>query len=344
MMQMTVRPVRFVATLLVVLAVSPLATTTVRAQPTAGEGGPAVRAQFDALRDRAIEQVLLAARGEDGFLRANAIEAMQPIPTRALPLAQLGLNDEHPAVRFAALVTIGKLRLEGMGPSAVRMVDDRSPSVRAAAMFAAHQTGQDVDISPLAGMLRSPEPGVRANAAMLLGLIGDRSALPMLQEMSRLPLHRASAEEREIVRVQVAEAMVALGNDRALDVMRAGAYSNLDEVRVLSVQTMGRLRDRAMMASLPPMLRDGPIELRLAAAEALARLGSPQGLPTLLEAATHELETARAQAAFGLGLIADTRSAEALGRLLNDPSPLVRLSAAAAVLRAASAGGSRYRS
>ena len=67
------------------------------------------------LRESAIRIIQAAARDEDPFLRANAIEAMQSVPSRALPLAQIGLDDEHPVVRFTSLVTIGKMRLLELG-------------------------------------------------------------------------------------------------------------------------------------------------------------------------------------------------------------------------------------
>src|SRR5690606_5160331 len=136
-------------------------------------------------KDKALEQVLLSSRGENPFLRANAIEAIQPLPNRALPMAQLGLNDNHPAVRFSALVTIGKLRFANLLPTVRKLRDDPSPSVRAAALYAAARLGDNVDLSPLAAMLQSSNPGLRGNVAMILGLLGDSSAVPMMQEMTQ---------------------------------------------------------------------------------------------------------------------------------------------------------------
>ncbi len=44
---------------------------------------------FQAHRDEAVQQVLDASRSEEAVLRANAIEAMQPLPDRARPLCSL---------------------------------------------------------------------------------------------------------------------------------------------------------------------------------------------------------------------------------------------------------------
>jgi len=165
------------------------------------------------LREDAIRLVRESARDRDPFIRANAIEAMQSLPDRALPLAQLGLEDEHPAVRFTALVTIGKMRLRELGPAALRMLDDPDDSVRAAAMFAAKRCGQDVDISEMGQMLASSNPSIRSNVVMLLGMMGDPSALPMIESMARLPMSSRRVDElrQMIVRVQFAEAQVLLG-------------------------------------------------------------------------------------------------------------------------------------
>lgn len=283
-------------------------------------------------KDQAVEQVLLSGRSDNPFLRANAIEAMQPLPQRALPLAQLGLKDDHPAVRFAALVTVGQLETPGLGKAVQERLDDESPSVRAAAMFAARKLGLNVRIDAMARMLASQDPGLRGNVAMLLGMLGDRSAIPMMQEMAQVPMPRASAARQALARIQVSEAVLKLGDNTALDAVRAGAYSSHDEVRVLAVMIMGRTGDQRMQPAIRQMLENAPIELRLAAAEALARMGDDRGLSVALEGAKSQLEAVRSQTAFTLALFRDPAAARALVTLLEDPVEQVRLSAAAAIL------------
>lgn len=292
---------------------------------------------FDA-RDAAMEEVLKAARSDEAVLRANALEAAQAAPDRVLPLAQLALDDPNPGVRFAALATIGRLKLESLGDAAVRYRNDPNPSVRAAALFAAHRTGREVDISEMAQMLTSSDPTLRGNVAMLLGEIGEPSAATMLQETARVPMRRASAIRQAIVRVQVAEAMVSLGEESALDALRSAAYSQFGEVRVLAVSALGKLDDRRMQRGLEHLLQDQPIELRLAAAEALGRMGSNRGLQTMLEGAAFEIAPVRAQSAFALGTVDNPMAAQALVDLLRDPHPQVRLAAAASILKATAEG------
>lgn len=284
------------------------------------------------LRPVAVEQIVASARSPHAMLRANAIEAAQPMKDRVRPIAQLALEDGNPGVRFAALATIGKLRLTDLAPAVARHLDDRSPSVRAAALFAQRVCGANNDISPMAAMISSQDVGLRGNVALLLGMMGDRSAAPMVKDLARTPLKKSSAVQVAIVNIQVAEALVKLGDDEALDAIRSGAYSQFDEVRVLSVQMMGRMGDRRMERALVEFLKTPPVELQLAAAESLMRLGHKDGLRIALESSASALPTVRSQAALTLGLFSEAEAAEALGRLLKDESEAVRLAAAAAVI------------
>ena len=121
---------------------------------------------------------------------------------------------------------------------------------------------------------------------------------------------------------------------------------------MLAVLTLGRLGDGGMQGNLVTMLARPEVELRLAAAEALARLGSTEGLPVMLEAVRRADDgsvAVRAQAAVALGqalragpsgdapealqgLLLEAR--QKLVALLDDPDPTVRVAAAAAVLEA----------
>jgi HEAT repeat protein len=302
-----------------------------RAEPELPPAMPYAQ-RIEQLKPLAEQQILTSARSTDPFLRSNALEAAQPLSTRLTPLLQLALDDAHPAVRFAALAIIGRQRLVDLAPAAARLTNDPVDSVKAAALFAQQACGRKVDVSPLAAMIASPEPSLRANVALLLGLMGDKSAAAMVRELTRQPLRKSNAAQIAVVHIQVAEALVQLGDDTALDAVRAGAYSQFDEVRVLAVQMMGRIGDRRMERAMVEMLKNPPLELQLAAAESLARLGHPDGLPMALKGAKSELATARVQAAITLGLFADARASDALAILLKDPEEPVRLAAAAAVL------------
>lgn len=359
---------------LVSVAMVLLAAAAVNAQSGTPNQSPAQ--MLAQAKPKAIEQVLLSSRSDNPFLRANAIEAIHPVVERARPMAQLGLKDPHPAVRFAAAVTIGKLRISGMQGAIGDVLKDSDPSVRAAALYAAAQLGMQIDISELANCMASPEVGVRSNAAMLLALLGDRGAVPMMKELGQLPLSRRVSPARNAVyRVQLAEALVQLGDEQGFEGLRAGAFSSYDEVRVVAVQAMGRVQDQAMAPALQRIQATAPIQVRLAAAQALAQLGRPVDVGLVLQGAAYSAEEVltqarsmarqgmershqayvgtllqdaqareqaaaaiRAEAAFVLGLANNPAAISKLVSLLDDRSEQVRLSAAAAILRERPAG------
>ena len=311
---------------------------------------PEARAQFEALEPDALEQVLRSSRSDRAEFRSNALEAMQARPDRSLPLAQAALDDPNPAVRYAALVTIGRLRHTSLAPAVSRLRDDPVEYVRAAADFAAAKLGRRVDLTPLASLLASDNATDQGVAVNLLGWLDDPTAAPMIRELTGQPMPRASQEQIGIVRLQAAEALVMLGDDEALQPIRAGTFIIQPEIAITAVQIAGRLQDRAVTSRLRTLAleRDPkkPVadELRIAAATALAQMNIQEGLPVLLDAAqrqnvtfdgqTYPATGIRAQAAYGLGWFRDGQAAAALATLLQDPEEAVRLAAAAGVLRA----------
>lgn len=285
-------------------------------------------------REKAIALILEASRSTDPFLRANAIEAIQPAKQRALPLAQIGLRDRHPAVRFASLVTLGQIGRPELAEAIDPLLGDENPSVRAAAMVAARRCGAKINLSSLATMMRSPNPGLRSNIALLMGMLDEPSAANMLEATVKTPMHRASEVQQSIVRVQVAEAVVKLGKEKAIDAIRAAAYSPHGEVRVLAVMILGRLNDRRMIPAFEAMLDQPPQELQLAAATSLAQLGNGKGVAKALELSASQAAPMRVQSAFALGVMArDKRATRRLVELLGDPHLAVRVAAAAAILK-----------
>lgn len=325
---------------------------------SAGEG-PA----SGSLRERAVQEILAASRSGDVQLRANAMEAAALLPDRVPSLVRLGLEDANPVVRFAAAVIAGQQKLVDLVPALQKRLEDEHRlleaarerlteahgagrdtsslvsdvealvSVRGAILYAMRRCGRKVDVSDLSGMLASRSPGLRGNAATLLGLLGDRSAVPMLQEAAGRAMPRASAVQDRLVAVQLAEAVVRLGDDSALDPIRAAAYSDLPEVRVQAVDSLGQLGDRRMEPAMKQMLASKHEELKVIAARSLARLGDHEGLEVLLAGAGSEEPILRALAASSLGWFAEAKASAAVEKLLGDPVPQVRLAAATAVLR-----------
>ena len=75
-----------------------------------------------------------------------------------------------------------------------------------------------------------------------------------------------------------------------------------------------------------------PAEVRLAVADALAKMGNTEGSFVADEFATSEIDAVRAQAATVYGRVGRSENLERLRRMMEDPSPLVRIAAAGGVL------------
>jgi HEAT repeat protein len=308
--------------------------------------------RVSALRERALGLLVETSGGASPQLRANSLEAMSSTPVRLEPLLSAALRDENAGVRSTAAVLVGRLKLANLAPAVGPLMTDSSPFVRASAIFAMVKNGYEVDPTPL-GMflLQDPSARVRAHTAFLLGELGDPSALPMLKEAVRTGVPRAPSAEVRLMNVQIAEAMVKLGDEGQLESIRAALYPSRPEeleATALAVTVIGHLRDRGsidelvyLTAAWDEQRNYMPAEVRLAAAGSLAKLGLRRGSFLADEYAGHAIPALRAQAAHVYGEIGDPANLGQLEKMMEDSDGLVRVSAAAAVVRIASPTSAR---
>jgi HEAT repeat protein len=304
------------------------------------------------LRERAIGLLVENARGDSALLRANALEGLAGAGERAAPAVEAGLKDSNPGVRSVAAILIGRLGLSALSGSVEGLRRDESAFVRAAAVYASVKVGASMDATPLASALFNDASfRVRAHAVYLLGELGNTSAVPMIRQAARAPVPRGQEAAGRLFQLQVAEALVKLGEDDEREAVRAALYpSRPDELEAtaLAVQIIGQLQDRSAVGDLINLVeykdKSGnrmPAEVRLAAAAALAKLGQPRGTYIADEFFKSPDPALRAQAAAVYG---DLGLGENLGKLqamLDDESGFVRVSSAAAILRLTGPGGGR---
>lgn len=301
----------------------------------------APEAQVD-LREEATVLLEAATESDRPALRANAVEALQGDPARLAGVIGDALRDENLGVRSVAAMAVGRTKLIGALPEVEPLLLDPASRVRASALYALAMCGREIDPTPLASMLQDENPLVRAQAALVIGLLGDGSALPMLQEAARDPMPRAAVAEYRLMQLQLAEARARLGDTDALHEIRAALYPSRPEdleATALAAMIIGEIEDRGAIDQLVLLTarrdeRGGlmPPEVRLAAAGSLAQLGLRRGGFIGREYADHDRATVRAQAAYVLGRIGSTEGLSTLADLLGDRSSQVRVSAAAAVL------------
>lgn len=277
-------------------------------------------------------------------LRANAIEGLAKAPDVLRPLLGRALVDTNRGVRFVAANVVAKAGLCDQSALLEPLVRDESDSVRAGAIAGLVECGVRVDQSPLAGMLRSDDPEIRANAYLALGLIGNRSSAPMIRESLGKGMRLVNSLRVKLVEIQGGEALVRLGDTAEIEPIRAALFApgEQGELTVLACQILGRLGDQQSQGALFRLSRPSgedvrPIEIRLAALRALADLGVPDRAQLLQSTAPYLKDLSpmvRAQACFTVGAIGGDAAVQALVPLMADLDPNVQVAAAGAILTA----------
>jgi len=302
-----------------------------------------------ALRERALQLVDEYSRHPKDEVRLIAADAAQLAPTRLQETLRRCLRDPSIPVRTTALISVGKAGVQDFAPEAASLTRDESPFVQCAAIYAAaklHQPGNPspVDRSPLAyHLLNDPTTRVRAHAAFILGELGDPSALPLLRDAGKAKITRARPIELTLMQLQIAEAMVKLGDDAPLEGLRAALYPSRAEdleASALAIQILGEVKDRGSIDNLKYLSaelvagRYQPAEIRLEIARALAKMDVREGGFLADQFAGSPEVPLRMQAAGVYGFTAQPSDFRVLEAMLDDPSDLVKASAASALLRA----------
>lgn len=309
--------------------------------PTKNYTDPVIRS---ALREQAIETILASGRSQDPSIRANATECALLAPARLEPLVAAGLKDDNLGVRSISAVVAGKARIRTLTPALRPLLSDPSPYVRASAIFGLRRCGEEVDPTPLSTiLLEDPAVKVRAHVAYLVGEMGDKSAVGMLRAAARRPMPRTAESEIRLFQLQIAEALVKLGEESQIHSIRAALYpSRLEELEAtaLAVQIIGTLKDQGAKDQLMYLSgkqdKDGslmPAEIRLGIASSMAQLGNRNGAFIAQEFWNNPSPVLRGQTAMVFGYIARPEGLVYLERLIADPNENVKVAAAAGILR-----------
>ncbi len=298
------------------------------------------------LRERALTQLVKLAKSVSPVVRANAVEAAAKAPSRAGDIIRQGLSDPNPGVRSVAAMAAGRANLSAMIPQIRPLVDDSNEFVSLSARFALAKLGESTDITPIGrALIQSDSVRARSHAAFLLGELGNNSAIAMLRESTQDRARSATREENRIFDLQVAEAMVKLGDDKQVQVIRAALFPSRPEdleATALAAQIAGQLKDQGSVDRLvylseyrdPTNNEQYPSEIRLTIAQALAGMGLHGGEFIADQYAANADPLLRAHAAMVYGAFATPKAVGRLSQMLNDPAEEVRVGAVNGVLTA----------
>jgi HEAT repeat protein len=281
---------------------------------------------------------------ENPAVRAQAIEAAGDVlkTDQARGAIRQGLRDEHPGVRFAACMVLGRLRDKDSLATFHTLAKDPDPSVRIGAYFALERLGDHSNRKVWRDMLRhDPDATVRRNAALALGQLENKSVMPLLS--------RSIAEDDdEGVRLQASEALALLGDTDAINHFMRDSYGGVGFKQPFALLTLGKVVDDRVIPVLQKRLATAPyLEARLAAARSLGMHGDDSGCDLALKSLKWnkprqglvddppELQVMRVQqmAAMALGTIGQRRALGPLAQHMQScGDPRVQLAAATAIL------------
>jgi len=182
-------------------------------------------------------------------------------------------------------------------------------------------TGAIGHLTPLLG---HPDETVRAVAARALARIGTKEAAQALA--------RTLNDPSELTRLRMAENLERIGTPAVAPLVETLEGDAAGQAKVLAARILGYLRAAEGRAALrAAMLEGGLTDLRAQATLALGKIGNPEDVPALQEAAGDEEWPVRAQAANALEMIGDVSTIPALQRLTVDREWWVRLNASRAL-------------
>lgn len=207
-------------------------------------------------------------------------------------------------------------------------------------------------------LLKSAEPTLRSDAAVGLGELGDKAAVPalmvalkdkesdvrwnaawalnqMLDPRAVQPLIEALKDSAVGVRSNAAESLGKLGDVSAVPALMEALKDPVVEVRSNAVTALGKLGDKSTITALIIAIKDSDVYVRRAAAEAFGILGDKSVirgdttiLPVLLVALKDSDEEVRYRSADALGKLGDKSAVPALINALKDTNEHVRSLAA----------------
>jgi HEAT repeat protein len=294
-------------------------------------------------KDLESQAALIIQRGlssSNPVIRANAIEIAAGTGNKQfMAQVQQLLNDEFVHIRFAAAVAIGDTKYSAGRNDVAQLLKDKDENVRLAASYAIVMlTGNNLYFQQITAALNSTNQRARANAAFLLGKIGDKKVLPQLYNTIR----DETSDER--TRLNSIEAIARLGDEKIYQKLWAMLISAYADDRVFGIRGMGAMKTAQAKDSILTMFKDDLPEVRLVAAEQLGCMGDTEGEKIVIDALTKDIANAQdpeskariqTLAALAIGQIRTPAVKKFLPELLKNHSQFVQLAAAKAVFLSA---------
>lgn len=303
-------------------------------QQTAGSTASAEKTvRTKPLKPRAKIILEKALKNENAHLRSSAIEVTVDTDQKDMlgHITRLTTDPVVP-VRFNATVALGDMQYFSCEKIVRKSLNDPDVNVRIAAAYSLVKLNQPQFIEQLRAAAKNPDQTVRANAALLLGKLGRADNIELLYEVLQ------ASDSTDKVRLQAVESIARLGDERMYrSKLWALLISKFHDDRAMGIRGMGALDTTESRNAIISMLDDDVQEVRLVAAEQLARLGDKRGEERVYEyfqtqSNLNKAEMANQTAVMAIGPLNSRRLNSFLPEALDSQSPYIQLLAARSVL------------
>lgn len=286
-----------------------------------------------AMRKLAISIIRGGLTDSDALIRASSIEIVTTSGRREfMPIVVKLLSDKSIPVRFAAAVAIGDMKYVPGQSALQKALRDKDENVKIAAAYGLTKITRTNFSKLIRNAVKSRDQAVRANAALLLGKLGWRENLKLLDSVINDP------GTGDMASIQAVEALAMLDGEGIYQKLWTLLISKYADDRVMGIKAMGHLKSREAKNAIATMLMDDVPEVRLFAAEQLAKMSDPSGQEDIVDYLTvnsqgvQDRRMADKVVAKSIGYLRDESLVRFLPKLLNSPEKQVRLCAAQSVL------------
>ena len=269
-------------------------------------------------RDDAVRSALFRALDDPG---QPILDELGPSDAKLLEAKARALL---PALRGSDRETLARL-LDGRGATtaARRQCHSRRAKVRAEACQLLGDVGSSFTLLDLVPLLDDPRPAVQQAAARGLGRLGQPAGVAALLQ---------SVDGSQPIPVDVAADAIQQIHDWPVSQVHPSLVDRSASIRALAAEVAGRCQAIDTVPVLIDLLEnDLDPEVRVRAARALGRIGSPRALYSLIDCVSSGPGALRTEAVAALGRMGASAAVPTLRITLLTPSPQLVQSAAAAL-------------
>ena len=292
------------------------------------------------LKQRMLTVLSNAAESDDPEMRCHSLETMAEFGSLGVhKIIRQGLYDPVPAVRFVGAMCIGDIKDHSSRPLLERMTKDKNTMVKLAAGYALEKLGDRRFGQWFDEALFSDDEKFAGQACMLLGKLGNTpwrkdSKNKLWQVLRKKNQHPG-------VRLQAAEALANLGDEKIVPKLLSFACSGWVSDRIIAISALQNLPNSPdAHAMLTVLAEDEQMEVRLVAIRALGTSAEESDVLIARSAMKQASQTdeplaaqrIRGLAVLALGAAAKPQDIGILYKALADRSKYLQIAAARAAV------------